>query len=91
MKARIITAAVGPCGAGCSDVLFNTPVFEIVIALITLIAIHEIYTAFDLGKTKACVWGVRALYLFGNVFGLSAIKVVLVPLSFCLCCIWQSA
>lgn len=83
MKTRIITAAVGLVVLGVVMFFFNTPVFEIVIALITLIAIHEIYTAFDLGKNEKHVYGAFVPYTFLVIFsGYPAIKVVLVPLSF---------
>ncbi|WP_418455106.1 phosphatidate cytidylyltransferase [Allofournierella sp.] len=97
MKTRIITAAVGLVVLAVVMFFFNTPVFEIVIALITLIAIHEIYTAFDLGKNEKHVYGAFVPYTFLVMFsGYPAIKVVLVPLSFlfmlylAICVIWHN-
>ncbi len=97
MKTRIITAAVGLVVLAVVMFFFNTPVFEIAIALITLIAIHEIYTAFDLGKNEKHVYGAFVPYTFLVMFsGYPAIKVVLVPLSFlfmlylAICVIWHN-
>ncbi|WP_418666155.1 phosphatidate cytidylyltransferase [Allofournierella sp.] len=97
MKTRIITAAVGLVVLGVVMFFFNTPVFEIVIALITLIAIHEIYTAFDLGKNEKHVYGAFVPYTFVVMFsGYPAVKAVLVPLSFlfmlylAICVIWHN-
>ena len=42
MKTRIITAAVGLCVLAVVMLMFNTLVFEAVVALITVIAVHEI-------------------------------------------------
>lgn len=97
MKTRIITAAVGLVVLAVVMFFFNTPVFETVIALVALIAIHEIYTAFDLGKNEKHVYGVFVPYTFLVMFsGYPAVKVVLVPLSFlfmlylAICVIWHN-
>lgn len=50
MKTRIITAIVGIIVLIGVMFTFNTLIFNLVIAAITLIAIHEIYNA--LGFTK---------------------------------------
>lgn len=97
MKTRIITAAVGLVVLAVVMLFFDTPVFEAVIALITLIAIHEIYRAFDLGKNEKHVYGVFVPYTFLVMFsGYPPIRVVLVPLSFlfmlylAICLIWHN-
>lgn len=97
MKTRIITAAVGLVVLAVVMFFFNTPVFEIVIASITLIAVHEIYRAFDLGKNEKHIYGAFIPYTFLVMFsGHPAVKVVLVPLSFlfmlylAICLIWHN-
>ena len=62
MKTRIITSIFGLALLAVVLCLFNTPVFEIVVALICLIAVHEIYEAFDLGKRGPWVFGGFSVY-----------------------------
>ena len=50
MKTRVITAIVGIIVLIGVMFTFNTMVFNLVIAAITLIAIHEIYTALGFEK-----------------------------------------
>ncbi len=50
LKTRIITSIVGLAVLAVVLSLFNTAVFEVVVALICLVAVHEIYEAFDFGK-----------------------------------------
>lgn len=55
MKTRIITAIVGILVLIGVMFTFNTMVFNLVIAAITLIAIHEIYSALGFEKrTGSC-------------------------------------
>lgn len=55
MKTRIITSVVGLAVLAIVMLLFDTLVFELVVTLICLTAVHEIYTAFHFEK---------ALYLY---------------------------
>lgn len=59
MKTRIITSAVGICVLAAVMLLFDTIVFDLVIAVVCLIAIHEIYNAFHFEKKSARMiyWG----------------------------------
>lgn len=97
MKTRIITAAVGLVVLAVVMYFFNTPVFEVMISIITLIAIHEIYTAFDLGKNEKHVYCAFVPYTLVVMFsGVPAVRAVLVPLSFvfmlylAVCLIWHN-
>lgn len=52
MKTRIITAVVGLVVLALVLLLFNTPIFNLIVAGITLIAIYEIYHAMGMGKKE---------------------------------------
>lgn len=54
MKTRIITAVVGILVLIGVLFTFDTMVFNLVVAAITLIAIHEIYTALGFDKRIGC-------------------------------------
>ncbi len=73
MKTRIITAIVGILVLIGVMFTFNTMVFNLVIAAITLIAIHEIYSALGFEKKKKRLAHVRSagtLYIAGHAFQL---------------------
>ena len=52
MKTRVITAIVGLIVLALVLLLFNTPVFNLIIAAVTLIAIYEVYHAMGMGKKE---------------------------------------
>lgn len=52
MKTRVITSIVGIALLTTLLIFYNTIYFNIVILLVTLIAIHEIYNAFQFGKNS---------------------------------------
>ncbi len=68
MKTRIITAAIGLCVLAVVMLFFETWVFETVVALITIIAIHEIYNAFALGKNETHIFIAFIPYTFIVMF-----------------------
>lgn len=57
MKTRVITAVVGLVVLALVLLTFNTPLFNLIIAVVALIAIHEVYNAMGFGKTE------RPMYL----------------------------
>ena len=70
-KTRIITAIVGILVLIGVMFTFNTMVFNLVIAAITLIAIHEIYSALGFVKKRlAHVRSAGTLYIAGHAFQL---------------------
>ena len=62
MKTRIITAIVGILVLIGVMFTFNTMVFNLVIAAITLIAIHEIYSALGFEKKDWLMYAVLVPY-----------------------------
>lgn len=56
MKTRVITSIVGLAILAAALAFYDTIVFNLIIAFVTLIAIHEIYNAFQFGK--------KSLYIF---------------------------
>lgn len=70
MKTRIITAIVGILVLIGVMFTFNTMVFNLVIAAITLIAIHEIYSALGFEKGLAHVRSAGTLHIAGHAFQL---------------------
>lgn len=90
MKTRIITAAVGLVILGIIMMLFNTPVLEAALCLVTLIGVHEIFKAFDLGEKTRHIYAAFVPYVllvmfsaYGFVGGLK-INVLLVPATYLL-------
>lgn len=95
MKTRIITSVFGLALLAVVLCLFNTLVFEIMVALICLIAVHEIYEAFDLGKRGPWVFGGFAVYTVLLILSAaSPEKLLIAPISFlfvlylAICLIW---
>ena len=95
MKTRIITSAFGLALLAVVLCLFNTPVFEVAVALVCLIAVHEIYKAFDLGKGGPWVFGGFAVYTVLLILSASSPeKLLIAPISFlfvlylAICLIW---
>ena len=60
MKTRIITAIVGILVLIGVMFTFNTMVFNLVIAAITLIAIHEVFKALGFGRKE---WPMYAVFV----------------------------
>ena len=86
MKTRIITAIVGIIVLIGVMFTFDTPIFNLVIAVLTLIAVHEIYNALGFEKKDWPLYVVQIPYVllvmlsgYGGVRGL-----LLLPASFVL-------
>lgn len=97
MKTRIITAAVGLCVLAVVMLMFNTLVFEAVVALIAIIAVHEIYKAFALGEKESHIFIAFIPYTFLVMFShVPVVKALLVPGSYLLavylavCLLWHN-
>lgn len=82
MKTRIITSAVGILILAAVLLFFNTVFFDIVIALMCLIAIHEIFIAFQFEKCKYIyiAFALYALVIMMSNFNI--IKISLLPISY---------
>lgn len=52
MKTRVITAIVGLAILGVVMLTFNTPLFNLIVAAVTLIAIHEVYSCVGFGRKE---------------------------------------
>lgn len=50
MKTRVITAAVGLCVLAVVLAFFDTPVFDLALSAVCLLAVHEVFTAMGFGK-----------------------------------------
>ncbi len=96
MKTRIITAVVGLAVLFVVMLLFDTIVFNIAIALLCLIAVHEVFNAFQFEKQNYVFWGFVPyilLLMLGNTALVSAAIVpatYLLALYFALCLIADS-
>ena len=95
MTTRIVTALVGLVLLAIVLYLFATPVYEIVVALLCLIAVHEAYKAFDLGPKGPAIYGGFAVYTVLLIFSASMPQRLLIaPVSFlfvlylAVCVIW---
>ena len=85
MKTRIITAIVGILVLIGVMFTFNTMVFNLVIAAITLIAIHEIYSALGFEKKDWLMYAVLVPYtLLVMLSTYSAMRKLVMPMSFVL-------
>ena len=58
MRTRIITAIVGLCVLGVVLAFFDTVIFDLVLSLVCLLAIHEVFAAMGFGKKQ---WWLYAL------------------------------
>ena len=52
MKTRVVTAAVGLCLLAVVLAFFDTVLFDLVLALICLIGMHEVYSAMGFGRSQ---------------------------------------
>ncbi len=82
MKTRIITSAVGLVVLFAVMALFDTFVFNIAIAAICLLAIHEVFRAFQLEKTACLYWGFVPYTLLVMFSDLGKVRVMLLPFSY---------
>lgn len=85
MKTRVITAIVGIIILIGVMFTFNTPIFNLVVAAITLIAVHEIYGALGFEKKDWLLYVVQIPYvLLVMLSGYSSARRLLMPASFVL-------
>ena len=85
MKTRVITAIVGIIVLIGVMFTFNTPIFNLVVAAITLIAVHEIYGAMGFEKKDWLLYVVQIPYvLLVMLSGYSSARRLLMPASFVL-------
>ena len=85
MKTRVITAIVGIIVLIGVMFTFNTPIFNLVVAAITLIAVHEIYGALGFEKKDWLLYAVQIPYvLLVMLSGYSSARRLLMPASFVL-------
>ena len=85
MKTRVITAIVGILVLIGVMFTFNTMVFNLVIAAITLIAVHEIYNALGFEKKDWLMYAVLVPYtLLVMLSSYSAMRKLVMPMSFVL-------
>ena len=83
MKTRVITAIVGILVLIGVMFTFNTMVFNLVIAAITLIAVHEIYNALGFEKKDWLMYAVLVPYtLLVMLSTYSAMRKLVMPMSF---------
>lgn len=82
MKTRVITSAVGLVVLFAVMALFDTFVFNLAIAAICLLAIHEVFRAFQLEKTACLYWGFIPYTLLVMFSDLGRVRLVLLPLSY---------
>ena len=85
MKTRVITALVGLVILAVVMLTFNTPLFNLIIAAVTLIAIHEVYRCVGFGKKELPLY--LALVPYTLLIMLSdapAIRALLMPGSYLL-------
>lgn len=82
MKKRVITSAVGLVILFAVMALFDTALFNLAIASVCLLAIHEVFRAFGLEKTGYLYWGFVPYTLLVMFSDLAAVRVWLLPLSY---------
>ena len=85
MKTRVITAIVGIVVLIGVMFTFDTLLFNLVIAAITLIAIHEIYNALGFEKKDWLMYAVMVPYTLLVMFSnYSVMRKLVMPMSFVL-------
>ena len=85
MKTRVITAIVGIIVLIGVMLTFNTLIFNLVIAAITLIALHEIYNALGFGKKEWLMYAVLVPYtLLVMTSNYQVMRALVMPVSFVL-------
>lgn len=82
MKTRVITSVVGVAVLFTVMMFFDTIAFDLVIAGICLLAIHEIFNAFQFEKAKYIYWGFVFYTLLIMLNNFPVARVSLLPLSY---------
>ena len=85
MKTRILTSIVGLAVLAVVLINFNTAVFDVAVALICLVAVHEAYKAFGFRKKDLYLYLPAIPFTLVVMFGhAGAARQAILPLSFCL-------
>ncbi len=84
MKTRIITALVGLPILFAVMALFNTIVFNIAIAALCLIAVHEVFNAFQFEKQNYVYWGFVPYILLLMSGNTALVKMCIMPATYLL-------
>ena len=83
MKTRIITAVVGLCLLAVVLAFFDTVLFDLVLALICLIGMHEVYSAMGFGRKQWYLFAAAVPYtLLIMLSTRAAVAALILPASF---------
>ncbi len=83
MKTRIITAVVGLCLLAVVLAFFDTVLFDLVLALICLIGMHEVYSAMGFGRKQWYLFAAAVPYtLLIMLSSRAAVSALILPASF---------
>ena len=82
MKTRVITSAVGLVVLFAVMALFDTFVFNVVIAAICLLAIHEVFKAFRFEKAASIYWGFVPYTLLVMFSDFHMVRICMLPASY---------
>ena len=83
MKTRIVTAAVGLCILAIVLAFFDTVLFDLALALICLIGIHEVYSAMGFGRRQWYLFAAAVPYtLLIMLSSSAAVRALVLPASF---------
>ena len=83
MKTRVLTAVVGLCLLAVVLVFFDTALFDLVLALICLIGMHEVYSAMGFGRRQWYLFVAAIPYtLLVMLSTTEAVRVLVLPASF---------
>ena len=83
MKTRIITAVVGLCLLAVVLAFFDTVLFDLVLALICLIGMHEVYSAMGFGRKQWYLFAVAVPYTLLIMLSSRAdVSALILPASF---------
>ena len=85
MKTRILTAAVGLCVLAIVLMFFNTILFDLVLAVVCLIGIHEVFAAMGFGKKQWYLYVLAIPYTLLIMLSSSdPVRALVLPASFVL-------
>ena len=83
MKTRIITAVVGLGVLAVVLALFDTPVFDLALSAVCLLAVHEVYTAMGFGKKQWPLYALAVPFTLLVMLSTSeAVRALLLPAAF---------
>lgn len=83
MKTRIVTAVVGLCLLAVVLAFFDTIAFDLILALICLIGMHEVYSAMGFGRRQWYLFAIAVPYtLLIMLSSSAAVRALVLPASF---------